>query len=92
MRDLKQHVFQALKIPVNQQKLLLTGKPLSGKFGVDQCDANIDESAEKPMVSKQSSKKCILYTYLLKEEVRLSGSEKIVSIFFEFHFQQTKNS
>ncbi|BET00313.1 UBQ [Nesidiocoris tenuis] len=36
VRDLKQHVFQALKIPVNQQKLLLTGKPLSDeKFLID---------------------------------------------------------
>ncbi|XP_073977100.1 ubiquitin-like protein 4A [Rhodnius prolixus] len=36
VKELKQYVSQTLKVPVNQQKLLLTGKPLSDeKYLVD---------------------------------------------------------
>lgn len=30
--ELKNHVFEALKVPVKDQRLLLTGRPLCGNY------------------------------------------------------------
>jgi len=32
--ELKNHVFEALKVPVKDQRLLLTGRPLCGNYSL----------------------------------------------------------
>ncbi|XP_014256973.1 ubiquitin-like protein 4A [Cimex lectularius] len=59
VKELKQHVSQALKVPVNQQKLLLTGKPLSD----EKCLVDyplIKDGTKINLVVKKAEEECVL--------------------------------
>uniref|UniRef100_A0A0A9Z5X8 Ubiquitin-like protein 4A n=1 Tax=Lygus hesperus TaxID=30085 RepID=A0A0A9Z5X8_LYGHE len=85
VKDLKQHVFQTLKVPVNQQKLLLTGKPLSDeKYLVDY--PLIKDGTKINLVVKKTDEDSVLrvaITNFLRKSYNEQDSQKIADEFMK---------
>ncbi|KAF6198661.1 hypothetical protein GE061_008413 [Apolygus lucorum] len=85
VKDLKQHVFQTLKVPVNQQKLLLTGKPLSDeKYLIDY--PLIKDGTKINLVVKKTDEDSVLrvaVTNFLRKSYNEQDSQKIADEFMK---------
>uniref|UniRef100_A0A0K8SYX8 Ubiquitin-like domain-containing protein n=1 Tax=Lygus hesperus TaxID=30085 RepID=A0A0K8SYX8_LYGHE len=85
VKDLKQQVFQTLKVPVNQQKLLLTGKPLSDeKYLVDY--PLIKDGTKINLVVKKTDEDSVLrvaITNFLRKSYNEQDSQKIADEFMK---------